>query len=211
MTQKEIQSLAGQTFNGLTQKFWTGFGRRLSDITDDGLMELIHSHVGYETSRSAIQQYRTGVRFSLPFFIPFARYMKIPINKFILDKENAELDDKNVISQHYHLLKDLETGDHIPVPKERFSDTKNLAALWTSERNNESTLPNGQLLIIDTSINQVLSTGVYLAMRGDKFMVLQLKKQMLDTYSVLTQDGSWLPATDLLSMGDLKIVGKALG
>lgn len=211
LTQKEIQERAGKTFSTLAQEFWTSFGKSLQDMTDDGIVELVKRHIGFETSRSAVQQYRTGARFSLPFFMPFALYMKTPINRFILDKQSAVADDKNVISQHYHLLKDLETGEDIPVQKNRVGSQKGLAVLWTSERNNESSLPNNQMLIIDTAINQVQGTGLYIMRRAGKVSVLQLKKQMLDTYSVLTQDGIWQPATDLLAMEDLNIVGKALG
>lgn len=211
LTQKEIQELAGKAFSDLAQQFWTGFGKSLHDITDDGLVDLIHRHIGYETSRSAVQQYRTGARFSLPFFIPFALHMKTPISRFILDKQSAAQDDQSVISQHYHLLKDIEAGNDIPVQKDRFSETKGLAAVWTSERNNESPLPNNQLLIIDTTINQLLGSGVYIMRRGDKVLVLQLKKQMLDTYSIVTPDGSLQPATELFAQKDIKIVGKAIG
>lgn len=211
LTQKEIQELAGKAFSTLAQDFWTGFGKSLQDMTDDGIVELVQRHLNYETSRSAIQQYRTGARFSLPFFIPFARFMKTPISRFILDKQSAAQDDKSVISQHYHLLKNIETGDDVPVPKDRISESKGFAALWTSERNNESLLPNNQLLIIDTSINQLLGSGVYILRRAEKVLVLQLKKQQLDTYNVLTLEGSWQPATELLTQEGIVIVGKALG
>lgn len=153
------------------------FGRNL---TNEELAVHISQQMGVEVPREALKQYRNGRRFRLFFYQMLALMMRVPLSDFIYEEDDAQLDRLHGTQRDFRLLYDLESGKPAMAVGHDYQFAKTITddmkVLQISAKNNgaEHIYKTGQLLLVDTNINEYTFAGVYAVRKDGTVIVTEL-------------------------------------